>query len=129
MLAYESVVLSFKGRDIFNEEFMIKMISKFFNPGDVVLKTQTKTMQIKLKVEDFLNPHHAIRKALAAYPDVDLLVSREKINEEYFDINDPFVSSYLLFANDWEDNLKVPLPPVDTLFLQENNLLLNKSIK
>ncbi|MGM9834384.1 MAG: hypothetical protein ACI31M_01205, partial [Bacilli bacterium] len=69
-----------------------------------------------------------IRSVLAEYPEVDLVISKEKINEEYYNINDPFVNSYILFANNWNNELQVPLSSEDTLFLQENNLLLTKTI-
>lgn len=118
-------VVKFKGADIFKKEFMIKLIN-LYGVKEVVLKTVNNTLQIKLYIEDFLNPNHAICQVLAAYPDVDLLLSEEKIIEEFLDINDPFVNSYLKFANNWEDNLKVPLPLIEDITILKMNLKLKK---
>lgn len=126
MIKEKRETVEFKGIDIFNKEFMIKLISLFNDSREVVLKTPSNTLQIKLHIEDFLNPNHAIRQVLAVYPDADLLLSKEKIVEEFFDVNDPFVCTYIRFANNWEDNLRVPLSPLNDLFIFDEKVALAK---
>lgn len=126
MIKEKREIIEFKGIDIFNKEFMIKLISLFNDSREVVLKNPSNTLQIKLHIEDFLNPNHAIRQVLAVYPDADLLLSKEKIVEEFFDVNDPFVCTYIRFANNWEDNLRVPLSPLNDLFIFDEKVALAK---
>lgn len=99
----------FKGSEIFDET-LLAYLEKKYGSRSFSLITKDETMGITISMTDLRNLNHALRQTIIFYPNKELIITSTPLQEQYFNPDDDFVSTYLYLANYWTNNQELANP-------------------
>lgn len=105
--------------ELFDETKLSQLERKYGNES-ISLITKEETMGITILLDDLKNLNHALKQTIILYPQKELIITSQKIDEQYFDPDDEFVATYLYLTNYWTNNQELANPIFRKVLMTES---------